>query len=158
MLLIAPPVHHIGPPIDNDRHKSVSTLATRQHTSQRHTIWQSYFSVNFFFVRARVSFCRRFDASASNPCVQRVITSQSQHNTSLQPNPSENNELNIITCIIELPFIKSRPLCFCTFFTCSMISVTRLLSTSTKRKAVMFTLLYLKSSKSNDSMSCVGDE
>jgi hypothetical protein len=42
------------------------------------------------------------------------------------------------------------------FSICASFSVTRLSSTSTRRNAVIFTELYLKSSKSNVSISCDG--
>lgn len=66
----------------------------------------------------------------------------------------ENAAVILLTCNIALPFNSSNPVCCCrTFLMWSSTSIARLLSTSTKRNAVMFTLLYLKSSKSNVSMS-----
>lgn len=56
------------------------------------------------------------------------------------------------TIITELPFNISFPLCW-NFFICSIMSTTFGLSTSTSLNAVIFTLLYLKSSKSNVSIS-----
>lgn len=57
-----------------------------------------------------------------------------------------------ITLMKLLPFRIFWPLCW-NFFIWSIRSVFLALSTSTRRKAVMLTLLYLKSSKSIDSMS-----
>lgn len=57
-----------------------------------------------------------------------------------------------ITLMKLLPFRMLWPLCW-NFFIWSIRSVFRALSTSTNRKAVMLTLLYLKSSRSMDSMS-----